>query len=57
MDADSLPNDIEQLKALLLQTQAELDLKESALALNEQVNVELTATVGDQQQTLSLIHI
>ena len=53
MDADSLPNDIEQLKALLLQTQAELDLKESALALNEQVNVELTATVGDQQQTIA----
>ena len=53
MDADSLPNDIEQLKVLLRQTQAELALKESALALKEQVNVELTATVCHQQQTIA----
>ena len=59
MDAD-LPNDIQQLKALLLQTQAaltvketELASKETELALKEQETVELASTVSDQQQKLA----
>ena len=53
MDADSLPTDIEQLKALLLQTQEALAIKETALAVKEQEAVELSATVTDQQQKLA----
>ena len=53
MDADSLPNDIQQLKALLLQTQTELGMKEAALALKEQETVELATTISDQQQKLA----
>ena len=59
MDAD-LPNDIQQLKALLLQTQTalavketELASKETELALKEQETVELASTVSDQQQKLA----
>lgn len=53
MDTDSLPNDIQQLKALLLQTQAALAVKETALALKEQETAELATTVSDQQQKLA----
>ena len=53
MDADLLPNDIQQLKALLLQTQAALTVKETELAVKEQETVELASTVSDQQQKLA----
>ena len=53
MDADLLPNDIQQLKALLLQTQAALAVKETELAVKEQETVELASTVSDQQQKLA----